>query len=329
MQISLNGRSLLNRVNGVGLGLVLLLSPLVHAGDQEASVRTFTYKKVGNLEIKADVLRLENNRTQPLVLWFHGGSLINGSRDRIDPPLKKMLLEAGYTIVSADYRLAPETKLPALIEDIEDAYQWVRQQGPELYNVSTKRIAVMGSSAGGYLALTAGFRAKPRPAVVVSIAGYGDLVGSWVSRPSPHPRHHKRTMTDAEADKVMNGPPISETKDRQGDGSTFKHYTRQRGTWSYVVSGFNPHTEPEKFISYMAVRNVTQDYPPTMLIHGTCDTDVPHEQAEMMAAEFDKHGVPYKLISIPNSEHGFDGAAEADVLRAYESAVQFTSKHVK
>lgn len=40
-----------------------------------------------------------------------------------------MVLDEGYALVSIDYRLAPETKLPALIEDIEDAFRWLRQEG--------------------------------------------------------------------------------------------------------------------------------------------------------------------------------------------------------
>ena len=42
------------------------------------------------------------------------------------------------------------------------------------------------------------------------------------------------------------------------------------------VSGFDPHTEPEKSYPFMAVKNVTENYPPTLMIHGTADTDVPY-----------------------------------------------------
>ncbi|MCZ6671487.1 MAG: prolyl oligopeptidase family serine peptidase [Verrucomicrobia bacterium] len=46
----------------------------------------------------------------------------------------------------------------------------------------------------------------------------------------------------------------------------------------------------------------SKGYPPTLMIHGTNDTDVPDEQSVMMAEQFEQHGVPHKLISIENGE---------------------------
>ena len=92
-------------------------------------------------------------------------------------------LNAGYTIISIDYRLAPHTKLQQIIEDLEDAYRWVRADGPKLFRIDPNRIAVVGHSAGGYLALMAGFVLKPRPKALVSFYGYGDIAGEWYRRP--------------------------------------------------------------------------------------------------------------------------------------------------
>ena len=69
---------------------------------------------------------------------------MGGRRAGIDPRVKKMMLEAGYVIVAIDYRLAPETKLPGIIEDLEDAFKWVQEKGPTLFRVITSRIAVIG-----------------------------------------------------------------------------------------------------------------------------------------------------------------------------------------
>ena len=82
--------------------------------------KTFAYKTVGTLAIKADVYRAPDSAVRPVVVWIHGGALIMGGREGINRRVQQMFLEAGYALVSIDYRLAPETKLPAIVEDVED-----------------------------------------------------------------------------------------------------------------------------------------------------------------------------------------------------------------
>ena len=64
-------------------------------------------------------------------------------------------------------------------------------------------------------------------------------------------------------------------------------------------------------------------------IHGTKDTDVPYEQSTMMAAEFKKHGVEHKLISIRGGEHGLAGGDADEIDKAYQSAFAFVDQHMK
>ena len=168
--------------------------------------QTYAYKTVGDLQIKADVHRFDDDVARPVVIWIHGGALIMGNRGGLGG-VTEMMLDAGYVVVSIDYRLAPETMLPSIIEDLEDAFAWVRAQGPELFNADVSKIAVMGGSAGGYLTLTSGFRTEPRPTVLVSFWGYGDLVGDWLSQPSEYPRFNRRAISAEEAYAQVSGPP--------------------------------------------------------------------------------------------------------------------------
>jgi acetyl esterase/lipase len=251
-----------------------------------------------------------------------------GGREGVNGRVKKMFLDAGYVIVSIDYRLAPETKLPAIIEDIEDAFRWIRQKGPDLFHIDSKKIAVLGGSAGGYLTLTTGHRVKPRPAALVAFYGYGDLIGDWYSKPSLHRRHHRSKMPEEQVRQIVSGPPIANSRDRKGNGGAFYQFCRQRGLWPGEVSGWDPHEEAERFDPYMPVKNVTRQYPPTLLIHGTEDTDVPFDQSVMMADQFKKQGVEHELVAIVGGEHGLSGGDPDKINQAYEKAFQFVHKRM-
>jgi acetyl esterase/lipase len=178
------------------------------------------------------------------------------------------------------------------------------------------------------LTLVTGYRAQPRPVALVALWGYGDLIGPWYSQPSPHPRHHTSKMPSDEAYKQVSGPPVSDSRLRKGNGGAFYQFCRQEGLWPKAVSGWDPHAEAEKFTPFMPVRNVTPNYPPTLLIHGTSDTDVPHEQSEMMATELKKNRVEYRLLSIPNGEHGLAGVDANISADAYRSAAAFLQTHL-
>lgn len=294
----------------------------------EMHTSTHTYKTVGNLAIKADVIRAADDLARPVLVWIHGGALIMGDRRGIDRRVKQHAALAGYVLVSIDYRLAPETKLPEIIADLEDAFRWIRRDGPQLFHADPERLAVVGGSAGGYLTLTSGFRVKPRPQALLALYGYGDLVGDWYSKPSPHPRHHHSHLSREVAYQQVSGPPIAEAQNRHGNGGAFYDYCRQTGTWPQAVSGWDPHKEADRFNPFMPIKNVTADYPPTVLVHGTKDTDVPYEQSTMMAEKLQQAGVPHKLITVPDGEHGFDGADPKVVEAAYAEAFAYMDERL-
>ncbi|NNE94047.1 MAG: alpha/beta hydrolase [Verrucomicrobiales bacterium] len=311
-----------------GLAAVFSFGCPVIGQAPKIAVTTFTYKQVDDLEIKLDVHRAADDHIRPVTVWIHGGALINGGREGIGKAGRD-LLKAGYCVVSIDYRLAPESDMPEIYSDLEDAFRWIRKHGREKFNGDVSKIAVLGGSAGGHLTLSAGFRVDPKPDVLVPFWGYGDLIGPWLSEPSPHPRHQSRVLTDAEMNALENGPPVANARDRKGDGGAYYQTCRARGIWPVKVSGgLDPKKEPDKFFPFMASKNVTPDYPPTLLIHGTDDTDVPHEQSEIMAKEFEKHGVSYRLISLKNGEHGLGGADPKEIEAAFAAVLPFIAKYV-
>lgn len=327
--------------HGIGFSLLVavILLPSVaiqgqaleSAGEKPRYTKTtYTYKVVDNHEIQADVHRYADDEIRPAILWLHGGALIFGSRNGPETEQLDRYLAAGYTVVSIDYRLAPETKLPGIIEDLEDAYAWLRAQGPELFNIDADRIAVIGHSAGGYLTLMAGVRLKPRPDALVSFYGYGDITGPWYSQPSAFHNQRPPISREDAVETVGPNPPPAE---RWSDGRPkFYLYCRQQGLWPVEVSGHDPKKDGKWFRDYEPARLVTESYPPTLLLHGETDTDVPFEQSVLMAEELKRRGVEHELITNPKWGHMFDGSwnnwSDEEVQDAFGRVLVFLDKHV-
>jgi acetyl esterase/lipase len=297
------------------------------ADDRANQKATYDYKVVGDCRIKADVYGASHDLLRPGVIWIHGGALIMGNRGGIDRALLDALIAAGNVVVSIDYRLAPETKLAAIIEDVRDAYRWVRERGPELFRVATDRLAVMGGSAGGYLTLVSGYSVEPRPKALVSFWGYGDVVGAWYSRPDPF-YGGQPPVAEKEARAAVGSAVLSESTGTD-ERHRFYLFCRQRGLWPREVAGLDPDKEaPNAFDPFCPIRNITAAYPPTLLVHGTKDTDVPYEQSEAMDRELTRKGVQHELITVPDGGHGLNGSDPAVVVGVRRRVLSFLADHL-
>lgn len=272
---------------------------------------TYIYRVVRGCSIKYDVYRPKSASPAPVIVWIHGGALIGGSRSWTHPVVREMLTERGFAQVSIDYRLAPETKLPDIIDDVREAFRSICEALPKQCNLDPTRVGVIGGSAGGYLTLMAGFAVTPRPKALVSLYGYGDIVGPWYSEPDPFYCRQAR-VSEEEARGVVGGDPISETYRGGPDRFRFYLWCRQMGNWPKEIMGVDPKTDDAAFAPYCPERNVTRDYPPTLLLHGTADTDVPYERSVDMAKQLRGAGVNHELITIDGGTHGFDGRIKVD-----------------
>ncbi len=172
--------------------------------------------------------------------------------------------------------------MPDILDDVRDAYAWIRAKGPGFFHIDPDSVAVVGHSAGGYLTLTCGYRLEPAPKAFVSFYGYGDIKGEWYSRPDPFYSATEKRVSREEAYAVVGSKPLSEAL-REENRFRFYLYCRQRGLWPREVTGHDPDSEPALFRPWCPLLNVGAGYPPTMLLHGDKDTDVPFSQSEQMA----------------------------------------------
>lgn len=288
------------------------------------AVRSFTTVVLPSepgASMAADVHLPSGPGPHPAVLWIHGGALIGGRRSGIAPDQLDRYLEAGLGMVSADYPLGPEATPEAIVGGVARAWAWLSGPDAAAMGIDTRRLGLVGHSAGGYLVLQAGPRLRPRPRAIVSFYGYGDVSGAWYTTPSP--TYLKEPLVSREAALAALAHTAPDVPDGESRMPFYLH-CRQHGTWVQEVLRLDPVRDAAVLDAWCPVRNVPPDHPPTLLLHGEDDDDVPVGESVAMAAALQAAGIRHELVRLPGRGHGFDeDLADPVVAAAVDLAIAF------
>lgn len=265
----------------------------------------------------------------PLLVWFHGGGLLQGSRDGVAPHHLNGVTKHGYALVSADYRLSPQVSVGEILDDVKDCLDWSATELPKQLAAAgnnsalldTTRIAVSGSSAGGYLALLAGLYATGpgKPKVVLPIYPITDPLGTFFTTPQPHPAGH---IEHAALEPYLDPKAAVQTRTGwEGDPrAKFYFYMLQEANLARLL---HIQDGDDTFIVAPQIRR-RGSYLPTFIVHGDADKFVGVEQSDEVVDALRDVGAVVEYERPEGLDHIFDLKEDVEL----EGYYAFLKKHI-
>jgi len=202
----------------------------------------------------------------PIAIYVHGGGLSAGDKSDINPTFLNVLASAGFAVASVNYRLAPQYKFPAQIEDVKCAIRFLRSNA-QAYGINGSEVFAFGDSSGGEL---------------VALAA---LVGPHSSFDVGPYRNEASGLTAA--------------ADLFGDANL----TEESVSASDFLRVFGSNESQLILASptYYASRNAS----PMIIIQGVNDTNVPESQSIELYSDLTAAGAQTRLILVQNAGHEF------------------------
>jgi acetyl esterase/lipase len=269
--------------------------------------RDISYIPDGDKAQRLDIYLPEkaSEKPLPLVVHIHGGGWQGGSK--FPCPVAGMA-DKGYVVASIEYRFSQKARFPAQIQDCQAAIRWLRANA-NTYNIDPEHVGVVGGSAGGHLS------------ALVATAGGKDAFP-------------KIGGNDDQSDRVqcvidIFGPAnfatvIEQAENDKNVRNIFKFNTPSDPYSSLIGVALNEDKAKTDAVS--PVTYVSEDNPPTLILHGTHDTLVPYAQSEELAAELKAKGVPVWLQTLPGSGHGGGGFGKPQIQELMQN---FFDKYLK
>lgn len=261
-------------------GEVRLITPALPVPETVTVARDIEYGKAGDYSLKLDLYKPRGlARPVPAILLIHGGAWKGGKRSDYHYYCVKFA-ERGYVAATMSYRLVQTAPFPAAIQDARCAVRWLRGHAAE-HHINPDKIAAMGGSAGGHLAMLLGY--APEASEFESDCGPADV--------------------SSRVQAVINfyGPADLTTRFSRGNRVVVD-----------FMGGKSFEEVPTLYKLASPLAHVTRKAPPTLILHGTIDDVVPVEQADTLAARLGELGVPFEYVRLEGWPHTMDLAEEVN-----------------
>lgn len=299
--------------------LTVIFAGTIFSQQQSYVKNVFVYKVVNGHEIKANIFLPDTIQKHPVVIYYHGGGFIFGNRDHgLEDVLRDKLLAHNYAVVSADYRLAPETKLAEILNDVRDAVIWLRENGTKQFSIDGNKIAVAGGSAGGYLALSSGYNIIPAPKAIIAISS---------------PTGYSNENTEKGDESILKQPgPYDIVKNNI---VSYGDYTTRMDLYYFLANnrlalseifGFDVSQDSVRLQNYTLPNHIQSGYPPTLFVHAKNDHNVNISQAEMLHDFLKTKNIETELFVVENGHSSELINTNPD---AVDKIVQFIDAHMK
>ncbi len=274
---------------------IFCFAGFARTADKIKTESDITYSKVDNQELKLDIAYPDGKGPYPAIVCVHGGAWHFGKRTDLDW-MPRWFVPEGYVVVTISYRLLPEGKFPAPVEDCKTAVRWLRADA-EKYHIDKDRIGAVGFSAGGHLVCMLGVTDSKDGFDGKQLPGYSSKVQAVVSFFGP---------TDL---SLFGG-------DFAAENTTF-----------VPMLGATYKDKPELYRKASPITYVKRNAPPFLFMHGTKDWLVPIEHSRKMMDKLKEAGGKPEIFEVKDEGHGDWNRARWQQTMA--ACVKFFDEHLK
>ena len=268
------------------------------------------------IDLQATFYRPMETELETIILYFHGGGFVFGSRKDLPQKYIELLASAGIGVLAVDYPLAPETKLPTILKITSEIMDWfVDHFLPEL---GQEYYFLMGRSAGAFLALANGIYANQlavQPFGIISLYGYFNLSDASFSVPNRHYLKYPKVNNKTVAAQIQKEPVLeSDSQNRY-----FLYLAaRQKGDW---LNLFLSSSDDKRNLSIS--KEDLKSLPSLFISAATDDPDIPVRQSRQLT-NFHPDAT---LQLFESDEHDFDRTHEDTIgTELYKNIISWISE---